>query len=145
MRDIATALQRPTPVLNVLGWPRAMRATLRVNEDQAPTCYHSEEHPTLIDFAMISEGAQSYLDSIQLVVDSPWRPHLMQEIRLKGRQKDVMVRQLVMPKNFTHPPRLQKALEILDTDKSGELDVDECTARCRIHPRASRRVCSARG
>ena len=44
-----------------------------------------------------------------------------------------------------HPPRLQKALEILDTDKSGELDVDECTARCRIHPRASRRVCSARG
>ena len=35
--------------------------------------------------------------------------------------------------------------EILDTDKSGELDVDECTARCRIHPRASRRVCSARG
>ena len=27
-----------------------------------------------------------------------------------------------------HPPRLQKALEILDTDKSGEVDIDECTA-----------------
>ena len=26
-----------------------------------------------------------------------------------------------------HPPRLQKALEILDTDKSGEVDRDECT------------------
>ena len=24
-----------------------------------------------------------------------------------------------------HPPRLQKALEILDTDKSGEVDADE--------------------
>ena len=27
-----------------------------------------------------------------------------------------------------HPPRLQKALEILDTDKSGEVDREECTA-----------------
>ena len=27
-----------------------------------------------------------------------------------------------------HPPRLQKALEVLDTDNSGEVDVDECTA-----------------
>ena len=26
-----------------------------------------------------------------------------------------------------HPPRLQKALEILDTDKSGEVDREECT------------------
>ena len=29
-----------------------------------------------------------------------------------------------------HSPRLQKALEILDTDKSGEVDADEwCVAR----------------
>ena len=30
-----------------------------------------------------------------------------------------------------HPPRLQKALEILDTDKSGEVDADECAAARR--------------
>ena len=30
-----------------------------------------------------------------------------------------------------HPPRLQKALAILDTDKSGEIDIDECTASRR--------------
>ena len=29
-----------------------------------------------------------------------------------------------------HPPRLDKALDALDTDKSGELDIEECTARC---------------
>ena len=28
-----------------------------------------------------------------------------------------------------HPPRLDKALDALDTDKSGELDIEECTAR----------------
>ena len=27
-----------------------------------------------------------------------------------------------------HPPRLDKALDALDTDKSGELDIEECTA-----------------
>jgi hypothetical protein len=27
-----------------------------------------------------------------------------------------------------HPPRLEKALAVLDTDNSGEVDVDECTA-----------------
>ena len=27
------------------------------------------------------------------------------------------------------PPRLDKALDALDTDKSGELDIEECTAR----------------
>ena len=28
-----------------------------------------------------------------------------------------------------HPPRLKKALAVLDEDKSGEIDVEECTAR----------------
>ena len=36
-----------------------------------------------------------------------------------------------------HPPRLQKALAILDTDKSGEIDIDECTAS--RHPLLSQR------
>ena len=36
-----------------------------------------------------------------------------------------------------HPPRLDKALDALDTDKSGELDIEECTARRLLCPRDS--------
>ena len=40
-----------------------------------------------------------------------------------------------------HPPRLQKALEVLDGDKSGEIDVDEweLARRPRFKPNFARR------
>ena len=37
-----------------------------------------------------------------------------------------------------HPPRLKKALAVLDEDKSGEIDVEECAARRLTYIRTPR-------
>ena len=45
-----------------------------------------------------------------------------------------------------HPPRLQKALEILDTDKSGEVDIARQRRLCSSHgPLRCDTLCDRRG